>query len=64
MTKGIFIAVLLYSLTRQGGGGGGGIPLFDLKGYVLLNRVKVSLSWVPNRVYKLFSLDKLNRVSF
>ena len=61
MTKGIFIAVLLYSLTRQGGGG---IPLFDLKGYVLLNRVKVSLSWVPNRVYKLFSLDKLNRVSF
>ena len=62
MTKGIFIAVLLYSLTRQGGGGG--IPLFDLKGYVLLNRVQVSLSWVPNRVYKLFSLNKLNRVSF
>ena len=60
MTKGIFIAVLLYSLTRQGGG----IPLFDLKGYVLLNRVQVSLSWVPNRVYKLFSLNKLNRVSF
>ena len=63
MTKGMFIAVLLYSLTRQGGGGGG-IPLFDKKGFVLLNRVQVSLSWVPNRVYKLFSLNKLNRVSF
>ena len=61
MTKGIFIAVLLYSLARWGGGG---IPLFDLKGYVPLNRVQVSLSWVPNRVYKLFSLNKLNRVSF
>ena len=60
MTKGIFIAVLLYSLARWGGG----IPLFDLKGYVPLNRVQLSLSWVPNRVYKLFSLNKLNRVSF
>ena len=40
MTKGMFIAVLLYSLTRQGGGG---IPLFDLKGYVLLKEGMFSL---------------------
>ena len=31
--------------------GGGGTPLFGLCGYVLLNRVWFSRSWVLNRVY-------------
>ena len=60
MTEGIFICCFIVQFNQAGGG----IPLFDLKGYGLLNRVQVSLSWVPNRVYKLFSLNKLSRVSF
>ena len=55
---------LLYRLnTVFGPGGGGGTPLFGLYGYVPLNRVWFSRSWVLNRVYN-FTIKRLERVSF
>ena len=44
------------------GWGGGGTPLFGLYGYVLLNRVWFSRSWLLNRVYNNSLLSILNRV--
>ena len=45
------------------GGGGGGTPLFGLYGYVPLNRVWFSESWVVNMVYN-FTIKYLEQGVF